>query len=232
MEPTSEGRSSVASGPCSGSAAPSALMSGKGDPEMTEQTLHSSRRRWTKILGVGSLVLVGLVGAALINPYTVRSHFVQAFRISSGAMLPTLLQGDMVLVDKRISTRDLQRGDIIVFKLPKDTSKTYLKRIVALPGDLVELRNKQLFINGSPAREDYISHTDINIVPSRDNFGPVVVPEQSLFVLGDNRDQSYDSRFWGFVDFEKVLGRVKFIYWSWDKKNLRVRWGRIGRSLK
>jgi signal peptidase I len=69
-------------------------------------------------------------------------------------------------------------------------------------------------------------------VPSRDNFGPVVVPEQSLFVLGDNRDQSYDSRFWGLVDFQKVLGRVKFIYWSWDKKNLRVRWTRIGRSLK
>jgi len=100
---------------------------------------------------------------------------------------------------------------------------------------LFEIRDKEIYVNNNPLKEDYVIHTDKNIIPAgvrpRDNFGPLRVPHDSVFVLGDNRDASFDSRFWGVVELSKVKGKVTKIYWSWDKKNSQVRWDRIGQTV-
>jgi signal peptidase I len=116
-----------------------------------------------------------------------------------------------------------------------DTYKDFLKRVIGLPGDLIEIKDKEIYVNKNLFNEDYVIHTDKNIIPAgvrpRDNLGPLRVPHDSLFVLGDNRDASFDSRFWGFVDLGKVKGKVTRIYWSWDEKKSQVRWDRIGDTV-
>ncbi len=169
-------------------------------------------------------------------PFLLRTFVVQAFKIASGAMKPTLLVGDHILVNKLPKTTDqIERGDIIVFQYPPDPRKDFIKRVVGLPGDLFEIRDKEIYVNNNPLKEGYVIHTDKNIIPAgvkpRDNFGPISIPENFLFVLGDNRDASFDSRFWGFVDLSKVKGKVTKIYWSWDKENSQVRWDRIGHTV-
>jgi len=139
-------------------------------------------------------------------------------------------------VDKLPKARDnIKRGDIIVFSYPPDPRKDFIKRAIGLPGDLIELRDKEIYINNSPLKENYVIHTDKNIIPAggkpRDNFGPIRIPNDSVFVLGDNRDASFDSRFWGSVDINKVKGKVTRIYWSWDKEISQVRWDRIGQTV-
>ena len=128
-----------------------------------------------------------------------------------------------------------KRGDIVVFKFPEDPSKDFIKRVIGVAGDVIEIRNKKVYVNHKLLNHDHGIHTDSFIFPAsaqpRDNFGPVVVPPHSLFVMGDNRDQSYDSRFWGFVDLKAVLGKALIIYWSWDNKHFGVRWNRIGHIL-
>jgi signal peptidase I len=151
-------------------------------------------------------------------------------------MKPTLLVGDHILVNKLPNSTDqIERGDIIVFPYPPDPRKDFLKRVVGLPGDLFEIRDKEIYINNHPLQEGYIIHTDKNIIPAevrpRDNFGPLNVPPDSVFVLGDNRDESFDSRYWGIVELNKVKGKVTKIYWSWDKENSQVRWIRIGQTV-
>ena len=147
-------------------------------------------------------------------------------------MQPTILKGDYVLVNKYIYYfKQPRRGDIVVFPYPKDPVKDYIKRLVALEGDTVEIRDKQLFINQRMLQESYVVYVEPSTVDQRDNFGPTNVPPNSVFVLGDNRDRSADSRFWGFVDSGKVKGRADTIYWSWDQENFRVRWKRIGMAL-
>lgn len=160
-----------------------------------------------------------------------------AFRIPSGAMVPALLIGDHIMVNK-LAYQDLApaRGDVVVFKFPEDESKTFVKRIIGVPGDTIEIRDKIVHVNGQALREDArIQHVDSNIlekaVNPRDNLGPLNVPEHSYFVLGDNRDQSFDSRFWGFVKREKIIGKVTIIYWSWDETTKRARWDRAGRKF-
>jgi signal peptidase I len=167
-------------------------------------------------------------------------------------MVPTLTIGDHILVTKflydfklpywdRILIRfsEPQRGDIIVFKFPEDESKDFIKRVVGLPGDTVEIRNKQVWINGEPLVEPYVQHLDPNILPHqvqpRDNLGPMKVPPDSYFVMGDNRDQSLDSRFWGFVKLEKIKGKAFLIYWSWNGQGALahwVRWERLGKTIQ
>jgi signal peptidase I len=147
-------------------------------------------------------------------------------------MAPTLLPGDQILVDKTLSPRNVQRRDIIVFIFPENLQKRFMHRVVGLPGEQIELRGEHLLIGGKQTREDYVLHTSNDFVPKRDNFAPVVVSPESFFVMGDNRDRSCDSRFWGPVHFEKVLGRAEMIYWSWDKENLTVRWGRSGKRIE
>jgi len=132
-----------------------------------------------------------------------------------------------------------ERGDIIVFMFPEDESKDFIKRLIGLPGDRVEVRNKTVYINDKPLIESYTQHVDPKVLPHqsqpRDNFGPLTVPPDSYFVIGDNRDQSLDSRFWGFVKREKIKGKAFLIYWSWDGRGDLthwVRWNRIAKIIR
>jgi len=186
---------------------------------------------------------------AIVLALFIRTFIIQAFKIPSGSMKQTLQIGDHILVNKFIygiklpflmttivPIKNPKRGDIVVFKFPEDPDKDFIKRVIGIAGDVVECRDKQVYINHKRLNHDYGIHTDSNIISGgvqpRDNFGPVVVPEKSLFVMGDNRDHSYDSRFWGFVDLKALRGKALIIYWSWDKENFGVRWNRIGQILK
>ncbi len=185
---------------------------------------------------------------ALIIALFIRTYVVQAFKIPSGSMVPTLLVGDHLLVnkfiygiklpfsDKRILTiRKPQRGDIIVFRYPEDPSRDFIKRVIAVEGDVIEERNKVVYVNGVPLNEPYVQHTDRRLsspFEPRDNFGPFIVPKNKLFVMGDNRDQSYDSRYWGYVDMKDVKGKALILYWSWDRERNFIRFERIGKLIK
>ena len=177
--------------------------------------------------------------AVVITPLAdlfIKSNIVQAYKIPSGSMLPTLLVGDHVLADKFIYGRiDPARGDIIIFAYPLDPEQDFIKRVIGIGGDTLEIINKKVVLNGKGLKEDYVifQHQDIlpgNISP-RDNFGPVPIPDDTVFVLGDNRDNAYDSRNWGFVGKEEIKARAMSIYWSWDKVNFGVRWHRLGIKL-
>jgi len=174
---------------------------------------------------------------AIVLALVIRTLVVQAFKIPSGSMLPTLQIGDHILVNKFLFWfTDPQRGDIIVFRFPQDEGRDFIKRVIALPGESVEIRGKEVFVNRKPLRESYAAHLDRAIQENphspRDNFGPVVVPAGQLFMMGDNRDYSMDSRFWGFLDRNKVKGKAFIIYWSWDRERFRPRWDRIGMLIR
>lgn len=202
-----------------------------------EETLTAKVLDWVK-----TIVL------ALALALFIRTFFVQAFKIPSGSMIPTLLVGDHILVNKFIYgvrnpiTRELwikgktpERKDVIVFIFPKNRKLDFIKRVIGLPGDVIEIHDKKVFVNGIPLDEPYAIHTDPNILPReispRDNFGPVRVPPGHLFVMGDNRDQSNDSRFWGFVPIRDVKGKAFIIYFSWDPRTFHIRWRRIGKLI-
>ena len=112
----------------------------------------------------------------------------------------------------------------MVFQYPVDPSQDFIERVVGLPGEILEMRNKKVFVNNRLLEEPYVRHTDPHIIPAqvgpRDNFGPITVPDNSLFVMGDNRDESFDSRFWGFVDASALKGRALYIYWSENKSRI------------
>ncbi|MBI5048917.1 MAG: signal peptidase I [Deltaproteobacteria bacterium] len=166
--------------------------------------------------------------------WATRRYFVQSYKIPSAAMIHTLEIGDHIIANKFVYRfRKPQLGDIIIFQFPKDPKKEFIKRVVAAGGDTIEIRNKKLFLNDKEVDEDFTIHNDLNIEDgARDNFGPVTVPDNAIIVLGDNRDQSYDSRFWGFVNISAVQGKAQSIYWSWDNENTTVRWDRIGQLVK
>ncbi len=194
---------------------------------------------------------------AVILALIIRTFLFQAFKIPSGSMLDTLLIGDHLLVNKFIygtkipfadqrylSIREPERGDVIVFEFPEDANKSYfkrrdfIKRVVGLPGDLIEVKAKQVYVNGQPFSVPQEVHKDPDTIPAvaspRDFVGPVKVPENNYFVMGDNRDFSYDSRFWGFVDKSKIKGLAFIKYWSWDAKAdllHKIRFSRIGRLI-
>lgn len=188
---------------------------------------------------------------AVIIAMFIRTFVIQAFKIPSGSMLETLQIGDQILVNKfiygvkipftdgkvLIPVKDPQKRDIVVFKYPEDPSKDFIKRVVATGGDTVEIINKKLYVNGTwVGSEPYADYKtgeiySSNVTP-RDNLNIIQVPENKLFVMGDNRDNSHDSRFWGFVDLRAVRGKAMIIYWSWDKNRFRPRWNRIGDLLK
>jgi signal peptidase I len=182
---------------------------------------------------------------ALALALFIRTFFVQAFKIPSGSMLPTLQIGDHLLVNKLLyglripvyGTRlfdyfEPDRGDIIVFVYPEDREKDFIKRVIGIPGDEIEIRNKKLYRNGEPVGDEaYARYAEPAEPGPRDNFGPVTVPEGHVFVMGDNRDHSFDSRFWGFVPYEDIKGKAFVIYWSWDGDDSWVRWSRIGQLV-
>jgi signal peptidase I len=214
---------------------------------------------------------------AVLLAFAIRVFVVQAFKIPSGSMIPTLLVGDHILVSKlsyglqwptqcefnwtgpiQLSPKNWRlpvscyshttllefskpkRGDIIVFVYPEDREKDFIKRIIGLPGDKVEVRHKVVYINGEPFEDGtFTKRSDPAVLDSmimpRDNFGPVNVPEGSYFMMGDNRDASLDSRFWGFVTEDKIRGKAIRIYWSWDDNGglaHSVRWDRIGKAIQ
>ena len=204
---------------------------------------------------------------AMLLAFAIRVFVVQAFKIPSGSMIPTLLIGDHILVSKLsygiqwpsncklqmaippvncyaskalIEFGKPQRGDIIVFRFPEDEEKDFIKRIVGTPGDTVQLLHKKVLVNGAPLDDKvFTQRIDPGIIDGtinpRDNFGPVTVPEDAYFVMGDNRDQSLDSRFWGFVREEKIRGKAFRIYWSWSgqgKWTEWVRWDRFGQAIQ
>ena len=128
-----------------------------------------------------------------------------------------------------------ERGDIIVFKYPKDEKRDFIKRVIGIPGDLLEVRHQKIFINGKPYEDSHARHTEkpseSALVP-RDDFGPVLVPDDHLFMMGDNRENSQDSRYWGFLDVKKVRGKALIIYWSWNQLESWVRFDRFGKILE
>jgi signal peptidase I len=176
----------------------------------------------------------------------IRAFFVQAYKIPSGSMEPTLLVGDHLLVLKcaygiriplvgkyLVEYSSPKRGDIIVFVYPRDPKKDFIKRVMALPGESVQIIGRTIYINGKPIRDPWGVWSENDLL--RGNFGPVTVPQGHYFVLGDNRDNSMDSRYWGFVPKSNILGKALIIYWSWngEAENLwkKIRWLRIGKIL-
>jgi signal peptidase I len=186
---------------------------------------------------------------AILLALFIRTFVIQAFKIPSGSMTPTLIIGDHLLVNKfiygiRIPLIDHfiiqynkpERGDIVVFKWPVDESKDFIKRVVAIEGDTIEIKNDVLYLNGEKTETTYVGkYTDNNITGAEiyqeslgenehyildqyvryEDMAPITVPEGSIFVMGDNRDNSQDSRYWGFVSLNKVKGKALIIYWSW-----------------
>ena len=233
------------------------------------------------------------ISLAVVLFLGVRAFVVEAFKIPTSSMEGTLLVGDYLLVNKAVygaqvpvlglrlpAWQDPSRGEVVVFHPPHDPLKTYVKRVVGVPGDTLEMREKTLFVNGHEMQENYVRHLDRSgdathsdmrwqrrhllagrIVrdqqygendgrvgrrssrndyrPSRDNWGPISVPEGNYFVLGDNRDNSEDSRYWGFVDRRSIRGQPWRLYFSYDPSSPRgvpwlqaVRWGRVGQPIR
>jgi signal peptidase I len=185
---------------------------------------------------------------ALVLALLIRTFVVQAFKIPSGSMEPTLEIGDHILVNKFIygikipfthlsfgAWEQPKRGDVVVFIYPLEPEKDFIKRVIGVPGDTVKIVNKKLYVNGAEAQDSHAVYKEDTLLPGdtqkRDNFGPITVPPGKIFVLGDNRDRSLDSRFWGFVPQEDVKGKAFIIYWSWDRQETNVRWKRLGRLI-
>lgn len=185
---------------------------------------------------------------ALLLALFIRTFVVQAFKIPSGSMIPTLLIGDHILVNKFIygiknpfngntwiKIDDPERLDVIVFEYPKNPSQDFIKRVIGVAGDKVEVIDKRVYVNDKLLDDSYAVHLDPQMYPRgsqpRDNFGPIIVPPHSVFVMGDNRDNSHDSRFWGFVDLNEIKGKAFIIYWSWNSEDFSVRWNRIGKLI-
>ena len=188
--------------------------------------------------------LIKVLIAALFIAALVRMFIIQPYVIPSESMLNTLQIGDRLFVTKFsygiklpfveraiVSTGEPEHEDIIVFPFPLDKRQDYIKRVVGIPGDVLEIRNKQLFRNGVVVVEEYAIHLDPGASFRRDNMPALTVPPGKVFVLGDNRDFSQDSRFWGFVDKDTIHGKALFIYWS-STRFIDVKWGRIGNMLR
>ena len=186
---------------------------------------------------------------ALALTLFLRAFVIQAFRIPSASMQDTLLIGDFLFVNKfeygpnlpfthiRLpGLRAPRRGDVIVFQFPQDPSKDFIKRCIATAGETVEIKDKRLTVDGVPLTEPYAIHSDPSVRPAgydyRDNFGPYTVAKGELFMMGDNRDNSNDSRFWGPVAMSLVKGRAMFLYWSWDPERKWPRFQRILTAIK
>jgi signal peptidase I len=199
----------------------------------------------------------------------IRTFLVEAYRIPTGSMESTLQVGDFLLVNKAVygarvpfararspAIVEPERGDIVVFLPPHEPARNYVKRIIGVPGDTLEMHDKLLFLNGRAWTENYARFTDpVDVYssgmfwqcehapagscrPTRDNWGPIVVPDGRYFMMGDNRDDSEDSRYWGFVERDAIRGRPLVVYYSFDPVSGRavpwlssVRWSRIGDAV-
>jgi signal peptidase I len=175
---------------------------------------------------------------AVILALFVRTFVVQAFKIPTGSMEPNLLVGDHLLVNKFVFApatsgfermilpmREIRRGDVVVFKFPEEPERDFIKRVIGLPGDTLEVRNRQVTVNGTPITEPYahylfpVSDDEVGGFDVRARYGPVTVPADHYFMMGDNRDNSQDSRYWGFLPAHYVKGRALMIYWSFEPQD-------------
>jgi len=159
----------------------------------------------------------------------------QMFEISNVTMVPTLFPGDHVVVNRAAyHTAGPQRGDIVLYRYPDEEGKRLVHRVIGLPGDRVEIRAQMLLVNGEVATEPYVQHTDSLMGPGnvRDHLGPTTVPPDAYFVLGDNREESLDSRFLGPISKAQILGQVVFVYWSVDRGLRSPRWDRLNRLVQ
>jgi signal peptidase I len=193
---------------------------------------------------------------AVVLTVVIRGLVIQAYRIPTSSMEETLLVGDFLFVNKMVygSEIDLalagkqlvyhrfpaihapRPGDVIVFRYPDDPSRDFIKRCVAVGGQTVEVRDKVLYVEGVAREEPYALHKDPRVLPratsTRDNFGPYVVPQGHLFMMGDNRDNSHDSRFWGALPARLVKGKAMILYWSWDGDRRLPRGDRLLRPVR
>lgn len=251
-------------------------------PRIPAERFHDERRRtadeargsistgrwmWEWVKAISTAVLLFLV---------IRTFAVEAFKIPTASMENTLLVGDFLLVNKAVYGAEIPmthsrlpsfaepgRGDVVVFLPPHDPTKNYVKRLVGVGGDTLEMHDKVLYLNGKPQVEPYTRHVDPltdpedprmmwqveylpgasrawrDYHPSRDNWGPIVVPAGKYFALGDNRDNSEDSRYWGFLGKDAIKGRPIFVYYSFEKDisnqfawATAIRWGRIGEIIR
>ena len=186
---------------------------------------------------------------AVILALFIRTFVVQAFKIPTGSMENNLLVGDHLLVNKFVfgpvasgaerallPVSDIERGDIVVFKFPEEPDRDFIKRVIGLPGETLEMRNKKIYINDTPLDEPYVhflfpvenrgpGDADFTSAGVQRNYGPVTVPDGMYFMMGDNRDNSEDSRYWGFMPREYVKGKALFVYFSFGESG--ARWSRI-----
>ncbi|MBI3635193.1 MAG: signal peptidase I [Candidatus Rokubacteria bacterium] len=219
-------------------------------PETAAETVpraESGRRRKSIVREYGEAIVIAILLALVI-----RTLVVQAFTIPSGSMMDTLLVGDYILVNKFLYGPELpvadwrlpgfrkpERGDIIVFKYPQDEKRDFIKRVIGTPGDEVQIRGSQVSVNGRGLVEPYVksSAPGLGHVDRPGYCGyaygcePTRVPADSYFVMGDNRENSQDSRYWGFVKRDKIKGKAFLIYWSWDSDRHWLRWWRLGRYI-
>ncbi|MGO9120821.1 MAG: signal peptidase I [Desulfomonilaceae bacterium] len=213
---------------------------------MTTTEMGKPKKRLKEIFGGLAALIAGVVFTliiALTVALFIRAFIVQAFRIPSSAMEPTLLRGDHILVDKKVygfkipftqerfpKNLNPQRGDVIAFIFPVDRTKTFVKRVIGVGGDTVEIRNKLVILNGKEVRSPHAVFRSKEVYSGyserRDNMKPLKTPEGKLFVMGDNRDFSQDSRFWGSVPAEDVIGKVSKIYLSVTESG-QLRWDRL-----
>ena len=222
----------------------SARIAAKGGTRRTARTKSTVREY------VEAIVL------AILLTVVIRGLVVQAFRIPTGSMEPTLLVGDFLFVNKLVYGSEIDIGaaghrfiyyrfpaihpprrmDVIVFRYPDDPSRDFIKRCVAVEGQTVQIKDKVLYVNDQPQVEPYVVHSDDKILPAtisaRDNFGPVVVPKGHIFMMGDNRDNSHDSRFWGPLALNLVKGKAMIIYWSWDAERNMPRLNRLFHPIR
>ena len=226
-----------------------------------EEKNPNSAAEWTKSIVIAVALFLVL-----------RTFLVQTFVITSGSMEETLLVGDMLLVNRAAIGSQIpgtnvripgysspRRGDVLVFDPPHEETLMLIKRLIGVPGDTLEMRNRVLYLNGEIVEEPYVVHSNVGdemhpwmewqrehfiggdrvaYAHTRDNWGPIEVPEDRYFMLGDNREQSFDSRYWGLLEGWRLEGRAVFTYYSYNKDSYRpfpalreVRWGRIGRGI-
>ncbi|MEX2583837.1 MAG: signal peptidase I [Gemmatimonadota bacterium] len=235
-------------------------------PDESRGSISTGRWLWEGIKAVSTAIVLFLL---------IRTFLVEAFKIPTGSMENTLMVGDFLLVNKAVYGAEVpglharlpgfaepSRSDVVVFFPPHDPTRNYVKRLVGVPGDTLEMQDKVLYVNGDPQFEPYTRHVDRFSEPSdarmmwqrdylvegesgwrrydptRDSWGPIIVPQGKYFALGDNRDNSEDSRYWGFIDTSAIRGRPMFVYYSFIRNPLTpfswltdVRWSRIGDAI-
>ena len=219
----------------------------KTDDVAAAPPVTAARRRKSVVREYAEAIFIAILLALVI-----RTLIIQAFTIPSGSMMDTLLVGDYILVNKFLygpeipltdhrlpGLRSPARGDIIVFKYPQDEKRDFIKRIVGTPGDTVHVRGDQVFVNGKALVEPYTRKVEGPLADRGHSsycgyaYGcePTVVPADSYFVMGDNRNNSQDSRYWGFVKRDKIKGKAFLIYWSWDSDRHWLRWWRLAHYI-